>query len=441
MAADEAISQLGSTFQNGYSTANLMALVDVTDTSMGGTGAGTDKQLTVASFLSHYVSTTGLTSVGLAVPVRFDRLGISAHSQRHYHDRRGREWSPERSERRCDLGGRGGHGLPHADRLGRCADGAHGLADLAATSAATRPRSRARSRPRRSATSRPGRARPRSPRSARSAPGTWQGTAIGSSYLTPPAGSGNLVYNNGGAFAAASQLSIEAAGQINYAPVSDPGSPSAGDLWYSSAANTFGFMSKGMVTRAGGVIWQATSAGTALANSASQYSLLTGTYGPGSTLGSLVIPANSLKVGAIIRPTFFGGMTVASGTPNIQLSLWLGGNLIWGIQSGGLTSAAVSSVWCLNTPAYMSPGLMVQSIGASGTITGVLAVSVVNASYSNETIGGGTSSAVLTNNWVTPVAQPINTTNSLTIDFQVKWSSANSSNSIQILGGYITIDG
>jgi hypothetical protein len=69
--ADEALSALSTTFQNGYSTSDVMLLLDVTDTTMASTG--TDKGITVATLLAEYVHagsnitiTAGSTGVTIA---------------------------------------------------------------------------------------------------------------------------------------------------------------------------------------------------------------------------------------------------------------------------------------------------------------------------------------------------------------------------------------
>ncbi|MGO9384206.1 MAG: hypothetical protein ACLP4W_19475, partial [Mycobacterium sp.] len=51
--ADQPLSALSETFQYGYSTADVMLILDVLDTSMWTTG--TDKGITVATFLAQYL--------------------------------------------------------------------------------------------------------------------------------------------------------------------------------------------------------------------------------------------------------------------------------------------------------------------------------------------------------------------------------------------------
>ena len=69
--ADEALSALSQTYQNGYSTADVMLLLDVADTTMA--SSGTDKGITVATWLAQYVHagsnitiTAGSTGVTIA---------------------------------------------------------------------------------------------------------------------------------------------------------------------------------------------------------------------------------------------------------------------------------------------------------------------------------------------------------------------------------------
>src|SRR5208283_2087923 len=150
---------------------------------------------------------------------------------------------------------------------------------------------------------------------------------------------GQLIYNSSNVFTGAADLSVGSSGQLNYSPISAPSSPNAGDLWYDSARNTFGFMSTGMNTKIGGVIWQGLSAGTAVANSTAQTSLLS-SIPTASQIGSLTIPANSLKPGKIIRPVFIGTMTVGTGSPTLSVFILLGGTQIWGYTTAALSSTS-----------------------------------------------------------------------------------------------------
>ncbi len=99
--------------------------------------------------------------------------------------------------------------------------------------------------------------------------------AIANADMPAPGSSGQLIYNSSNLFGGAASLTIGSSGQLNYAGITDPGSPKAGDLWYSSGQNTLASFD--------GHEYQ-TSAGSSgkpshrdgVANSSSQTSLLTG---------------------------------------------------------------------------------------------------------------------------------------------------------------------
>ena len=108
--ADQPLSALSETFAYGYSTADVMLILDVLDTSMYTTG--TDKGITVATFLAQYLhagsnitltpgsngvtvastASGAVTSVGLTVPSWYSVAGSPVTS-------RGRSQSPPRPAR------------------------------------------------------------------------------------------------------------------------------------------------------------------------------------------------------------------------------------------------------------------------------------------------------------------------------------------------------
>ena len=264
-------------------------------------------------------------------------------------------------------------------------------------------------------------------------------TAIVGSDLAGVGSSGQIIFNSGGTnLTGASQLTVQAVGQLNSTPVSDPASPVAGDLWYSSGNNTFGIVTKGLVAKIGGIVWSGLSSGSAFSNSSSQVSLISGTYGPSSTAGSLTIPANSLKPGTVIRPRFFGTMMQA--TPKLTMSIYLGSTLVWSVQTPALTSNATAQDW-LCFSGFQCSDLLVQSIGSSGSVIGTGSAFCSNAAGASNNLSCGTATTTQTSYQGYPVSVTVNTTLSLTLDFQVQFSSVSSSNSIQFLGGYLQIDG
>ncbi|MGA7502190.1 MAG: hypothetical protein WBX00_36315, partial [Isosphaeraceae bacterium] len=254
------------------------------------------------------------------------------------------------------------------------------------------------------------------------------------SQITAPGSSGQLIYNRSNVFTGAADWSIGSSGQLTGTAISDPGTPSAGDLWYSSAQSTFGFMSSGMNTKAGGVIWQGLSAGTAVANTTTQTSLLTGIS---TTNGSLTIPAGALVPGKIIRPVFTGTMTVGVSTPTLSVFMLLGGTQIWGYTSPALSSTSNAMTFLTHPFSYFK----VHSVGSSGTLLGFGLVYIPNGTGETSVPGGSNTGGASTTYWQAPSVITINTTGSLALDLQVKWSAALAANSIQCLDGYVTIDG
>jgi hypothetical protein len=248
-----------------------------------------------------------------------------------------------------------------------------------------------------------------------------------------PAG---LLYGSSGAFAGAASWNIGSSGQLSGTAIGDPGSPGAGDLWVSSGQGVLSFLDAGLLTRAGGVFWQALSAGTAIANSTSNLSLLTGFT---ATLGTLTIPANSLTLGKIIRPTFWG-TTSNAGSVTITLTIYLGGTSIWSLTTATLSATTTSSLFVVAPSGYGAAGLQIQGIGGSGKVSGVLGALVASAG-SVAAIYSGTNTAASANVWIAPVPVTINTTGPLTFDLKAQWSALGAGNSIQLTGGFLTIDG
>jgi hypothetical protein len=248
---------------------------------------------------------------------------------------------------------------------------------------------------------------------------------------------GQLIYWNGsstGVPAGATDWTVGSSGQLNMAAIADYGSPSAGDLWYSSATNSYKQLSAGMPAPVGGIVWQALSTSNAVANTTTQTSLLSSV---GTTSGTLTIPANGLTAGKVIRPVLWGTNGNA-GSVTLTFYFYLGGNIVWAYTSGTLATCS-GQMWVLYSGGA-GTGLQVQSTGSSGKLIGSL------GAYSGQTgglysFGGGTNSGAVTGTFQAGTQQTINTTTSLAMDFQVKWSVANASNTIQLQGGYISIDG
>ncbi|MGO9813378.1 MAG: hypothetical protein ACLP53_21760 [Isosphaeraceae bacterium] len=245
------------------------------------------------------------------------------------------------------------------------------------------------------------------------------------SQITAPGSSGQLIYNSSNVFTGAADWSIGSSGQLTGKAISDPGTPNAGDLWISSASGNLKSLTAGLPAPYGGIIWQGLSPGTAVTNSTSLLSVLTGIS---TTQGSLTIPANSLQVGKVIRITLFGTAGV-TGTPTLTVQVLLGGNIIAQGTTAAL-SAASNVAWAIHP--FLGGAYQVQAIGSTGKIIGIQRFDIVALSAANLTASGGGAA---------PSQVTINTTGSLALDVKMQWSVQSTSNTAQFLGGFVTIDG
>jgi hypothetical protein len=216
------------------------------------------------------------------------------------------------------------------------------------------------------------------------------------------------------------------ANKLTLASITDPVQPGAGDLWNSSAKGVLSFATAGMVTRAGGIVWQGLGPGTPVVNTTSQTSILAGI---GSTQGSLTIPANSLLPGKYINIDLFGQYSSTGNAPTIQFVFLLGGVVIATTVPVTISTSNTNVMWHIHCPSKFQ----VQSIGTSGKIIGrAVLVGIGASNFSAYATQPGPPSIG---------AATINTTGALTFDVQVLWSTASTSNSIQFLGGALWIDG
>lgn len=216
-------------------------------------------------------------------------------------------------------------------------------------------------------------------------------------------------------------------GVIHLQPITDPGSPAAGDLWYGSDTGALTVESAGLPTRLGGIVWEGLSAGTQLINSTANTSLLAGIT---TTKGSLTFPANSLTAGKIIVPVFFGSFGW-SGSATITVQLLLG-SVVIGTGSATATPSVTANSWSIESTNGPG-GWLVQSAGATGKIIGAGRCNLSAAAAPTLVTSGTTNGA--------PSQATIDTTVSNTLDFKFQWSAASASNKIQFLGGWVLVYG
>jgi hypothetical protein len=254
---------------------------------------------------------------------------------------------------------------------------------------------------------------------------TWF-TPAGGGGGTPGGAAGALQYNNAGAFGGSANWGIGASNTLNGVPIADPGSPAAGDLWLSSGQRTLTSLNSGCLIRHGGCIWMANGAGTAVVNTASPTSLLTGFASP---TGSLIIPANLLTTGKILRLQWYGKWSTTA-TPTMTMAVLLGGTVVM----TGATAAALPTQTGANLHLSVF-SLNVQAVGASGKVAGTGQFS----GFSSLLVG--THSHYITSGGGTIAQVPVDTTAALAFDLQVTWGTASPSNTIQTMGASLYIDG
>jgi hypothetical protein len=172
--------------------------------------------------------------------------------------------------------------------------------------------------------------------------------------------------------------------------------------------------------------------GNAVANTTTQTSLFTGaTFRPGQ---SLLIPSNTLMPGSMIEFTLFGTFGCTSSTPQLTFSLNVGGVTAAQSEPNSISAAVTNGEW------YCSNRLQVHfpEVGSSGAMFAVGALQAVLTPsgnvlstwplYSGNLVGTGSLIA-------------INTTVPIPIDFLATWGTANAANTIQLLGGMVTVAG
>jgi hypothetical protein len=247
---------------------------------------------------------------------------------------------------------------------------------------------------------------------------------LAASQVTAPGSDGQFLRNTSGAITGSTRLVAGSGNSVNLVPTADPGTPAVGDLWVDSTQKVPSFLNAGLICRSGGIIWQGLSAGTAVSNTTSQTSLLAGT----TSLGSLTIPANTLIAGKMLQLQMFGTLS-STGSPTITVSIYLGTTAICTSVASTVTNGS-SNTWMLNTQCI---GLQVQAIGASGKVAGEHLCAIPGLVNIFMPSGASGNSA--------PSQVTVDTTADLAIDFRVQWSAASTSNTMQLKGGCVRLDG
>jgi hypothetical protein len=253
---------------------------------------------------------------------------------------------------------------------------------------------------------------------------TGSGLDYSGGIYTFPGGSpggtnSQIQFNQSGEFAGAANWSIGAAGQLNAASMSAPGSPSIGDIWWDAIRQTPANCVSGVTAYQGGTLIWITSPGPSVAGSSTASSLLNGA----GVSGTLTLPANFFVPNRGLQFHFWGTFTTGGTLATVPMVFKLGATMILRTYQSGFGTNCTSQAWeCQGT-------IYCKSTGTSGTFNGAgRRTSYLNASSeSTGTLGTLTPGTDVT----------LDTTVPQTIDFAF-WTSATPT-SCRLTGGRIAL--
>lgn len=245
---------------------------------------------------------------------------------------------------------------------------------------------------------------------------------------TPGGSSGQVQFNSSSVFAGASDLAIGTDGNLAFTPLSH-GSPALGDLWYASGdQNTFVIGRASGPARLGGCIF---SCGPC--NSVNTTATATSIFGTPTLVpagASLTIPANTLKVGNVLRWLMSGVWGATASSPTIAFTVLLNGVAILASEGTSTLPNAQTAAPFFNSSGYIN----IQAIGASAKASGLFAPLLANVGFGNvgQTCvpggGAGVGSITFASN-----------TNAL-FDIQVLWSASSASNTMTLQSFQLFLD-
>lgn len=261
--------------------------------------------------------------------------------------------------------------------------------------------------------------------------GITETLSAGVSTLTSAGGSpggstGQVQYDNAGSFGGSANLVVSATGTPNTPAIADPSTPIAGDFWLSSGSNSPVDCRSVSATptyfnvRRDGTFFSC-GACTGLASFTSSASLL---QSPASSLGNLIIPANTLKVGQFVE-IWFLGIYSALQSATLELLISLGGTVF--ATSGVQTIDTGSAHSALQFGTTAGPILIeVVAIGSGGSVRGG-GTAVFN-------LGGGLKTIPVTGSGGTGVTTPVsvNTATDLILGMNGIAGASSASNAMQV---------
>lgn len=174
---------------------------------------------------------------------------------------------------------------------------------------------------------------------------------------SPGGSSGQVQYDNAGAFGGASGLLIGASGNPNLPSMAAPGTPTNGDLWHDSAQHALAYVRGGLIDYGQGLIYQQVADPSATAAAANS---LVSTSG---AVGTVSLPAGYLNVAGreiVIRAAGYG---TTGGTPG-QAGFFgkLGSNVVAAMGNFSLGASKTTVGW------FAELHIVTKATGASGKL-------------------------------------------------------------------------
>ena len=260
--------------------------------------------------------------------------------------------------------------------------------------------------------------------------GVYQGYPASSPV---PGSSGQIPHNNGTTLVGSANAIIDSNSLFNVGPaVSDPGTQVQGSLYPSSANGGLKYaIAPGMVQGIGGRIFRCGTC-TAVANTASATSIF---GSPANADGSLTIPANTLKVGDVLRWAGWGVWGCGSGTTTLTFGIYLNGVLVLQPYAAPVSfgGANTTQFWNFSVPCY----LMISAVGASGSVGGFSAVAL---GYNNSGTYGFSGENLAVNATLQGTPVTVATNSNALFDIKLTWSAASASNTLQVLGFALSLE-